>query len=363
MKILNRYVTIDFTATLLVAIGVVAFGLLGAQLIKVFGVVAKGVPFSNAMLSLLFFMPYMLSMAIPCGVLVAIMLVFGRMSADNEITAMRACGISILQIISPILIWTFLMSCLCLYLQLFAAPQYYGKSRALMTSTILENPLAIFEPGTQFEYNDLIIYIDESPGEGKIEDVQIFQMNKQKDGLKADITAARGEIEVDKKNRKLFIKLYDVIGTQFGKDGKKTTTSSREAVFPIDYGKQLNSRDLAKRDKYLVLNEIFGRMKMFAKRGLDTTRFTVELNKRIALGLSPIAFLLLGLPMAIRTSRKETSIGLFLSVSFALIYFISVKTLSMLVNHPEIYPQYLLWAPSFLYQIAGLFMLYRITKR
>lgn len=109
MKILNRYVTIDFTATLLVAIGVVAFGLLGAQLIKVFGVVAKGVPFSNAMLSLLFFMPYMLSMAIPCGVLVAIMLVFGRMSADNEITAMRACGISILQIISPILIWAFLI--------------------------------------------------------------------------------------------------------------------------------------------------------------------------------------------------------------------------------------------------------------
>ena len=78
------------------------------------------------------------------------MLVFGRMSADCEITAMRACGISIMQIVSPILIITFLLTLFCLYLQVEVGPPLLGKSRSL--SRQRDQPaLAIFEPGKPIE--------------------------------------------------------------------------------------------------------------------------------------------------------------------------------------------------------------------
>ena len=58
------------------------------------------------------------------------------MSADCEITAMRACGISIMQIVSPILIITFFLTLFCLYLQVEIGPPLLGKSRSRFSSRV-----------------------------------------------------------------------------------------------------------------------------------------------------------------------------------------------------------------------------------
>lgn len=81
------------------AIAILTFGMTGAQLMKVFEHLSKGIPVSAVLEFLLYTLPQAFSFTVPWASLVAIMLVFGRMSADNEITAMRACGVSILQIV------------------------------------------------------------------------------------------------------------------------------------------------------------------------------------------------------------------------------------------------------------------------
>ena len=95
----------------------------------------------------------------------------------------------------------------------------------------------------------------------------------------------------------------------------------------------------------------------------DTTSLEVELNQRIAFALSPIAFLLLGLPLAIRTNRRETSVGLFLSVILAGTFFMSIIMCESLTNFPKLYPQYLLWLPNIIFQTIGAVMTYRISRR
>ena len=72
-----------------------------------------------------------------------------------------------------------------------------------------------------------------------------------------------------------------------------------------------------------------------ARRGVSTSRLETELNQRVAMALSPIAFLLLGMPLAIRTSRRETAIGLFLSVILGGAYFGIVLTSDALQSRPE----------------------------
>ena len=99
MKILNWYVTRSYIATFLMAIAILTFGMTGGHLMKIYEYLSKGIPLSSAMEFLLYNLPQMLTFTIPWASLVSIMLVFGRLSADNEITAMRACGVSILQIV------------------------------------------------------------------------------------------------------------------------------------------------------------------------------------------------------------------------------------------------------------------------
>ena len=106
-----------------------------------------------------------------------------------------------------------------------------------------------------------------------------------------------------------------------------------------------------------------GLIRQMKERNQNTTSLEVELNQRIAFALSPIAFLLLGLPLAIRTSRRETSVGLFLSVILAGAFFLLIILCESFDKFPNIYPQYLLWLPNIVFQILGAILTVRISKR
>ena len=179
MKTLNIYVLKSFLITFGMAIGVLTFVMMGARLVKIFEYISQGIPVVNFLLFMVYIMPIVLTFTVPWAVLVAVMLVFGRLSADTEITAMRACGVSILQVVSPILIVTFLMTLLCLYLQVEVGPPLLGKSRSLMAATVVDQPLAIFEPGKPVDFENNIIYIDDKIGEDEVKDIQIFTMDEK----------------------------------------------------------------------------------------------------------------------------------------------------------------------------------------
>lgn len=366
MKILNIYVTKSFLVTFTMAIAILTFGMTGARLIKVFEYISSGVPVQNAFIFILYVLPIALAFTIPWAALVSIMLVFGRLSADNEITAMRACGISILQIVSPIIVLTFALTCLCLYLQLQIGPHYLGESRSLLKNVVVDQPLALFEPGIPVKFDDFRIYIDAKDKDtNTIRDIQIFRMGKNGQ-WEQDVTAATGKINTDRERQTLDIILENATVAAFEGSGENRTlrrTFCKELTFTLDYGKEFNSSDVARRDKFLKFMEILARINIEKRRGGDTTELEVELNQRVALALAPIAFLLLGLPLAVRTSRRETSIGLFLSVLLAGAYYGAVLTSDALRGSPQFFPQYIVWIPPILYQIFGAFYIFKIARQ
>ncbi|MDR0933235.1 MAG: LptF/LptG family permease [Victivallales bacterium] len=368
MKILNWYVTRGFFLAFGMAIVILTFGMTGANLIKVFDLVSQGISFWTFLKFTGYILPIVLTFTVPWAVMVAVMLVFGRMSADSEITAMRACGISILQIVSPILIFTFLLTLLCLYLQVEVGPPFLGKSRDLMKTAAIDQPLALFEPGKQISLENMIIYIDDKEGQNGLKGVQIYTMNDDRSTIKQDISAVRGKLLLDKEKQILTVQLFDCLlinaapSAELDSDGPQRMFSE-ELSFGFNYGKEANEMRVSVRPKYMTLSDLMGRIRLTKELNKDTTELEVELNQRIAFALSPIAFLLLGLPLAIRTSRRETSVGLFLSVILAGVFFLSIILCESLSIYPNLYPQYLLWLPNIAFQIAGAIMTYRISQR
>ncbi|MDP8237303.1 MAG: LptF/LptG family permease, partial [Candidatus Erginobacter occultus] len=117
MKIIHRYilfsVTGTFLATLLVLTGILCLG----NLLKVADLILRGMDPALILRFFGFLVISLLEYAIPMAILTSTILVFGRLSADNEITGMRACGIGLKRIIEPVILLGFLLTLLCLYLQ------------------------------------------------------------------------------------------------------------------------------------------------------------------------------------------------------------------------------------------------------
>ena len=154
-----------------------------------------------------------------------------------------------------------------------------------------------------------------------------------------------------------------VSNKQSGSSGAVNRFFTKKFEFTYDFGKSSTAQRVWVRPKHMKLSDLLGRIRMTKELNKDTTELEVELNQRIAFALSPISFLLLGLPLAIRTSRRETSVGLFLSVILAGSFFMAIVMCEVLTNLPKIYPQYLLWLPNILFQTVGAYMTCRISRK
>ena len=370
MKILNWYVTSSFLVAFAMAIGILTFGMTGANLVKVLDYVSQGISFWTFCQFTLYIMPIILTFTVPWAVMVAVMLVFGRMSADNEITAMRACGISILQIFSPILLITLILTGLCLYLQVEVGPPLLYKSRSLMSTAVMDQPMAIFEPGKPISYENTLIYIDSKEGENTIKGVQLYTL-ADANTVAQDVSAAYGEISADQEKKILTINLYDCMVSDRTNDSDSAINRlyMRNLQFNFNYGNKANAEGISIKPKYMRLQDLMGKIRMEKQRQAKSnnrdyiTELEVEMNQRIAFALAPIAFLLLGMPLAIRTNRRETSIGLFLSLILAGVFFLSIILCESLSSYPDLYPQYLLWLPNIIFQLLGATMIMRISRR
>ena len=184
--------------------------------------------------------------------------------------------------------------------------------------------------------------------------------------LSQDIYAEQAFLEPDESTMLLNIKMHKCVIGFYDEAGKKQTIFNDELEFNFDYGKAVSDNRVRERSKFLPADQLLARTKIMRKLGMpkqDICEQEVELNSRIALALSPIAFLLLGLPLAIRTSRRETSVGLCLSVILGGVFFLSIVVIESLAIFPAIFPQYLIWLPNLVFQGLGAALLYRVSQQ
>ncbi len=361
MKILSRYIAKSLVFQTAMAILILTFVMVSAQLFQAFDMLARGLPISTIGRFILLVTPYMLQFTIPMAMLCAIVLVFSRFSADNEITAMRASGISLWQIIAPALGMAVVLSALCLYLQLEVAPEFNYRATEMRRTEAVRAPLAFLEPGRHIEFPGYIIYVG-GRRQKAISAVQIYELDDN-GRLVKDIAARRGEIRVDEQAGIIEMSLEDAMVADLKEGRRPVHIGNREMHFPLDYARELNQARLGRRIKHMNVPMLFSHIYIYNRRGMKTTPLYIELHNRLSMGLSPIAFLLIGIPFGIRTRRTETSIGLLISISLAMFFYVFVVLSRSLENRPQYHPELLVWIPNLLYQIGGLLALRRIERR
>ena len=82
----------------------------------------------------------------------------------------------------------------------------------------------------------------------------------------------------------------------------------------------------------------------------------------MASAIACIAFTLIAIPLGIKTNRRETSIGISLSLGLALIWYLVLVLANTLRNRPQFYPEAILWTPKLIFELFGLWLLWRVSR-
>ncbi len=359
MKRLNLYITKQLVVTALIAVGVLTFVLLSANLMDASGLLAKGLGLGTLFKFTVYIVPYLLAYAIPLAWLCASVLVFSWLSAGHEISAMRASGISLWQIVSPALILSILLSVGCVVLQSWLVPACNRKAQQLESGGNLSNPARVLEPGRFVKFADFVIYTDRKEG-NQLRGVHIYALDEQ-GRVHRDITARKGRIESDPDKRKFYLRLKDATiitsetqSQQQGKQDSSRTLAGRDARIPLKLGQEQGGGRLIRDLDQMSMKNLMGAVHVFADSGRDVTPVYVELHTRLSLALSPFALLLVGIPCGIRTRRRETSIGLAVSLFLALFFYGFMVLAEGLDRYPALHPEFFAWVPNVLYQVGGL---------
>ena len=364
MKTITCHITKNILVSTSIALGVLTFVMLSGHFFRAFDLLSKGVAPSLLLKFLLLMVPDMLRFTLPLSILVATVLIFGRMSSDNEIVALKASGINLWQIIAPGLAICTVCSILCLAISLVISPVCRYEADILRWSALSNAPFSLLEPGVFTKLsNKCSIRVMKREGDD-LEHIHIILQNGE--GTMQDISAKRGRIHLDPQTFFINLELNDAIISDIafgnGYAVAKRHLSAMSISLPFDYGASQSKKKITRKPKFMDVKMLYGRMRLMQEAGEDITPLMLNLHHRLSLSLSPFAFLLLGIPFGIRGKRSELSVGLLICVILALGFYVFLLLAGMLEKKPHLHPELIVWLPNLLYQAGGLVALHKIGK-
>src|SRR4030081_1095543 len=209
MKLIDRSISRELLVNVLFAIAVLSLVLVVANIFRKLLplLVNHDVPVEDLVSFIAYILPFSLIFTIPWGLLTAVLLVFGRLSADNELIAMRSNGISVTRVCVPLAALALVCTATCLWLNVQVAPAAQEKLRSTIFDLATRNPIALFGSDQVIDqFPGRKIYVGKKEG-NKLENITVFELNQN--SLPVKVTYARtGMLEADPENKRILMHLY-----------------------------------------------------------------------------------------------------------------------------------------------------------
>jgi lipopolysaccharide export system permease protein len=356
-----------------VAILLITFSFSIGAIYKAIDVMAKGISVGVIGKFLLYNLPYSLAYTIPISCLFSALLLFGRISSDSELGAMRGGGLSLWQISSPVILSSIVLVCVCLYNNCILYPSTTYANRQLLQNLGVEDPIKLLEEGRFIrEFPGYMIYVGKK-NKNKVKDLIVYEVDKTSGKITSTVRAESGMMSVDKEGGELKIDLYDVRievadAANLADASKTRYINAHKYPIRLDINNIMRKGNLNKKPKNMTLSEVIGAMRklktdpgILKPRDVEVQRckYLIEIHQRICLSLAPFMFTIIAIPLGIGSHRKESSIGMLMSLGIMFIYYLFIILSDTFDKSPELYPWLLPWVPIILGQIGGIIMIRR----
>lgn len=282
------------------------------QFVRVLGAAANGNVPADLVFSLLGLgMPTMAQLMLPLCLFIAILLTFGRLYAESEITVMRACGVGQRILVKVALIMSLLTAGIAAYNALWLSPWAIQKQVNIVEDAKANPTVGVLSSG-QFistNNNNVVLFIDKIK-DNQISNVYLFQMTPQKQTKPSVVTAEKGElIELPNGDQVLNLKnTKRVEGTSVLPDFRITHFDEYRAY--LGYQAAENTNDEAAE---LTLSQLID---------LDSSSAKAELHWRITLILAVPLMALIAVPLSRVNPRQGRFAKILPALLLYLIYFL-----------------------------------------
>jgi lipopolysaccharide export system permease protein len=381
LNLLDRHIFKSVLFTCAAAVGLFAFvvalpnvvkELLGPLLAGQFGLDT----FARLVALLL---PFAISYALPMGMLTGVLLTLGRLSADSEITAMRAAGVSVMRIARPVFILGAIGTALAFYVNFESMPwarqQYYRE----FASAVRANPLRIIVPKTFIrDFAGCVLYVGEKEG-AVLRDIWIWELDKES-RVRRLVRAEAGRLDFDEATNSLVPTLVHAKAEERDADdpedfrkSPKTPSVDRVEEVRISLEKYFGRNIERKKDDWLLYGDLRAKQERLARepvtpetakaKARERMNLSLIVQERMTMSAAVFCFALIGVPLGIKVSRRETSANLGISLLLVLGFYMMTVVIRWLDRHPEYRPDLLLWAPNLIFLALGVWLFTRIERR
>jgi len=381
LSILDRYIFRSVLFASLGAVGVLAFVLLVGTVAKeLLGpVAAKQISIETFCRLVLMLTPGVISYVLPLGILTGILLVMGRLSAQQEITAMRAAGWGLPRIAAPILVLAALGAGAAALFNTELGPRAVSGYRVALADAVRTNPLSFIVP-REFVRNfpGYVIYVAEKEGHS-IRGVWIWQLDHAGRALQV-IRGEHGECVFDETAEALSIRLANArvetrparAPEEFPAEGSFAIPDFGVLPLSLSLEQMLGKKTYRRNNSQLTFSELAAkRDKVVANEGRQSAEQVFDqvvsiryaMQSQFVLAVAVLAFAVIGVPLGIKMQRKESSANLGLALLLAMGFYLLLIIVDWLAKTPHLRPDLLLWVPNLVFGAFGLWLFRRVDRQ
>ena len=364
MRIFTRYIVKEVLSHGLIGVAVFTFVIFMRDVSRILELVVRNSAPIPSVAQLFFLtLPAALTVTIPMGVLVGILIGLSRMAADSEITAMRAAGVGVFKFVKVLAVFGLTAWLLALANNILIAPRsaaaldHLQKTLATSQASFEVQPRVFYE-----DFKNYVLYVQDAttasgasiwknvfladtstPGASKITVAEQAIVSGGQDSIRLHlVNGATHEVNVREPSQ-YTISTFDE--NDFTLNLPPTPKQAQEIV-PVQ---QLNTRELLWLSYHSPKPEI-------------ARWYWIEFNRRVALPTACLVLVLIGIPLGLSSKKGGKGAGFVLTIILVFIYyFISVTGLSF-ARSGKLPPVLGVWMANIVFGLIGLLLLWRVDK-
>jgi LPS export ABC transporter permease LptG/LPS export ABC transporter permease LptF len=302
-------------------------------------------------------LPEFVHYILPVAALATVLLSLGLLTKFNEITAMKACGISLYRLVLPVVLMAALISFLSFYLQENILP-YSNKKKEEIWNKINDVPARSYsyldrrwvlgkEKSRIYHYN----YFDLQ--KSVFSQLSIYDFDPSTWSFKRRIYAERGYLSDG------HLSLVNCWSREFVK-GRPIKFEKREKIDLLDVEDKDYFKKRYEEPEQMNYRELRQYIEELEERDFDTVRFKVDLNYKVSFPLASLIMTLLGIPFAFSMGKRGTLVGIGLSIAIAMIYWGGIGIFKSIGYLNYLSAFLAAWGPDLIFGLIGLYLLFTL---
>jgi LPS export ABC transporter permease LptG/LPS export ABC transporter permease LptF len=303
--------------------------------------------------------PYFLYNTAHMSVLLAVLVTFGIMQRTNEVTAMKATGISIYRVILPVLVLAAIIATGLFFFDQFYLPKANKRQDALRNEIKGKPAQTYLRPDRKWIFgqgSSIWYYEFYEPDQNRFGSLSIFEFDPKTFALTRRIYASRAHWNENlekwvfeqgwaRKFQGTAIDNYDTFDV-------RTFAELRE---PPNYFKKE-----VKQSSEMNYNELKNYIHDLQQSGFDVVRLRVQLQKKFAFPIITFVMAVLAVPFALSTGKRGTVAGVATAIGIAVVYFIAAGLFEAMGNANQLPPVLAAWSPDVLFALAGGYLILKV---